>query len=77
MSVVIDRQGRQPSAIVEKYPSFGVVPLRVGALRELGFAVCYWKDDDDADHAYVVGNKTRSKKKSMKNACTWLVHPDA
>lgn len=75
MSAVANRQDRGPESIVARYPGCGVIGMSAKSLRDLGFALVRAPDDEDEDHIYVAGNKTKGARKRMKYGCWWLVQP--
>jgi hypothetical protein len=75
MSVVIASSGRSPLDILEGHEGFGLVRLTVSDLEYADQRLVPDPLLEEADHALVVGEKSKARKRRMKKACIWIVDP--
>lgn len=75
MSVDMD-EGQNPMDSLRGYDGFGLVALRVGALKSLGLRIVPAPLPENPHHAEVTGAKTRGKKRQIAKAAEWLFLPD-
>jgi len=72
MSVDVDH-GQAPADSLRGYDGFGLVALRVGALRAQGFVVVPAPVPGNPHHAEVRGEKTKVKRRQMAKDAEWLL----
>lgn len=77
MSVVLGAEARGPSAVLADHLGFGLAAITAGLARELGQIVVRDPLPDEPAHALVVGSKTKSLRRRMALASTWVVEPPA
>jgi len=75
MSVVIAVPGRSPLDILEGHDGFGLVRLLVSDLEDADQRLVPDPLPEEEDHALVVGEKTKPRRRRMKKACIWIVDP--
>ena len=75
MSVVIAREGRDPAEILVGHDGFGLVSLTVEDLASVEQVVVHDPQDDEPDHALVVGTKTQGRRREMAKASRWVIRP--
>jgi hypothetical protein len=75
MSVVIAREGRDPSEVLAGHEGFGLVELTIEELEAAGQEVIRDPRPEEPDHALVIGAKTLATKRCLAKTCRWVVRP--
>jgi hypothetical protein len=67
--------GRGPNEVLAGHPNFALAAITAGFARSLGLAVVRDPLPFEPAHALLVGDKTKSVKRALAKAATWIVPP--
>ncbi len=77
LGVVLDSLGLAPAVVIEGFPGFGLVLLRVGFLRaSLKLGVVAAPTPEEPWHGEVYGKKTGSVQRQLARSCEWVRRPE-
>ncbi len=75
MSVIVARPGREPREVLRGHEGFGVVAFSVQVAEAADQVVVRSPTADEPDHAHVIGPKTPSRRKRLRDGARWVVRP--
>ena len=75
MSVVIASEAAGPDSALAGHDGYALAGFRAGVAREIGLAIRRDPTDEQPAHAVVVGKKTGSIQKKLRNSAHWVVQP--
>lgn len=67
--------GQTAEAILRPFVGYGMAALTAGQGRGCGQAIGRDPLPDDPTHGFIAGQKTKSVKRRLSAASTWLIHP--
>lgn len=74
MSVVIAKDSTL-ERVLDKHEGYGVWSVRAGCIREIPFIIAPYPEPDEPAHAFVIGDKTRGRRKMLVRCGWWEVRP--
>jgi hypothetical protein len=77
MSVIVARDGRDPTSCLVGHDGFGLVALTIEDLTVCEQQLIARPLPDEPDHALVVGVKTEGKRRDLSKRAVWIVPPPA
>lgn len=72
---VLTEHGLPPESTLDGHAGYGLVALLVGDVRTLGQIVVRDGTPDDPAHAHLIGKKSNSIRKKLRDCCRLLVEP--
>ena len=75
MSVVLASEASGTDSVLAGHDGYALVGFPASLARELGLGILRDPTDDQPAHAVVVGKKTGSIQKKLRNGAHWIVHP--
>jgi hypothetical protein len=75
LSDTLAASGGTPSALLDGYPTYGLVAIDARSVRAEDQAVERTPTTDDPAHGDVVGDKPASRRKRLAKQARWIVQP--
>ena len=77
LASVVTQTGRKSKDLLSNYPNYGLASVTAAVVRELDQIVLRDSTRKEPAHALVVGKKTRSVARRIRNKCEWIIKPNS